>query len=159
MDMNQEKVRKIIGDHKRFISPDQEPYGYYIFQDSPAPEEIELYFEKLNYAVSHAESLIRQAFGDGQAFYDYIFKNFDYDKKIASVPENFSSEMKLKLLHCYEEMHQIHNPEQMFQKLRFDSFVLHDHQIGAYLSGDFMFGNFIEAVWDENWNLQYSWIC
>ena len=154
MDMNKEKVQQIIGDNSRFISPYAEPEGYYIYKGKEnivCLEEITLYFERLEYAVSHAEELIRQAFGDGTYFYDYLFKDFDYEKKLSLYPEN---------AHWYEEMNKIKTPEQMFQGLRFESFVLDKTNIGAYLSNpDFMPGNFIEAIWDENWNLLYSWIC
>lgn len=136
MDVDILSVRKIIGNNKRFISPDNEPYGYYIWttgEDESIIDKskITLYLQKLQYAADHADALIRTVFQE--AF--YYFYGIDKDA--------------------------VKSPEQMSSELIFESFVLSldDNVIGAYLSNErFMYGHFIDCQWDMQWNLLHSWI-
>lgn len=53
-------------------------------------------------------------------------------------------------------------PEDMWQRVMFDSFVLAPEQkeISCCLTNtEFMFGHFIECRWDYEWNLLSVWYC
>ena len=129
MDLNANEVFKIIGNNRRFTSPFEIFSAYYIVGDFG--EYRELYFDKLKYAVNHADSLL------GQAFCEDFFDFYGVDKTKVS------------------------SPEEMLDGLIFDSFVLVPEQetIGCCVSNqEFMFGHFIEIIWDYNWNLQSVWI-
>ena len=136
MDVDILSVRKIIGNNKRFISPDNEPYAYYIWtsgEDESVIDEskITLYLQKLQYAVDNVDALVNTVFQEEF----YHFYGIDKDA--------------------------VKSPEQMSSELIFESFVLSvdDNVIGAYLSNErFMYGHFIDCQWDMQWNLLYSWI-
>ena len=137
MKLNKDTINEIIGNNCRFISPyhDSEPYDildstYHINKDFEV-EIINRYYEKLRYAVTNADDLIKEAFNEN--FYDVYF----IDRSV------------------------VKSPAQMCSQLVFDSFVMYpDHQtIGACLTNnDIMFGHFIDVTWDNEWNLIRAWI-
>ena len=137
MKLNKDTINEIIGDNCRFISPyhDSEPYvildsTYHLNKDFEV-EIINRYYERLRYAVTNADDLIKKAFDEN--FYDVYF----IDKSV------------------------VKSPAQMCSQLVFDSFVMYpDHQtIGACLTNnDIMFGHFIDVTWDSEWNLINAWI-
>jgi len=135
MDMNAYKVKDIIGDSQRFISPFSEPYGYYICageNENINNISIQKYWEKLKYMSENIDILLQQAFKS--EFYNFY-----------GVNQNF-----------------ITSSDKMCQQLVVDSFVLYvsDYTIGCYLSNSqFMFGHFINCLWNDSWNLIYSYIC
>lgn len=136
MDLKIDKICEIVCSSKRFISPYSDPEPYYIygsdFGDNCKIDIENLYYEKLRYAVKNAENLVNQAFNDD--FYSF----YGVDRTAVSTPE------------------------QMCSELRFDSFTMNfnDKSVCIYFSNErFMFGHFIEAVWDNNWNLNCSGIC
>ena len=56
----------------------------------------------------------------------------------------------------------VKSPEDMCSHLIVESFVLNaeDMNIGSCLSNSsFMYGHYIDCLWDNNWNLIYSDIC
>ena len=123
-----EAVSKIVGDSGKFPDPLKDSFGYYIFTDGQAgKEDILLYYKKLKYAVENAERLITEGFRDE------FFGFYGVDRKAV----------------C--------SPKEMCGRLAFDSFVLIPEKgtIECCVSNpDFMFGHFIEYVWDYDWNLQ-----
>lgn len=137
MKLNKDTINEIIGNNCRFISPyhDSEPYDildstYHINKDFEV-EIINRYYERLRYAVTNADDLIKEAFNEN--FYDVYF----IDRSV------------------------VKSPAQMCSQLVFDSFVMYpDHQtIGACLTNnDIMFGHFIDVRWDSEWNLISAWI-
>lgn len=138
MKLDKQTISGMIGGNRRFISPFDEPESYTILDgENPLNEDFDIeivnrYYERLRYAVMHADSLIRDAFDD--RFYDAYFVN----KEI------------------------VHSAAQMCSELIFESFVMYpDHQtIGACLSNrSFMPGHFIDATWDAEWNVVSVWSC
>lgn len=138
MKLDKHTISGIIGGNRRFISPFDETEPYTILDgENPLNEDFDIeivnrYYERLRYAVMHADSLIRDAFDD--RFYDAYFVN----KEI------------------------VHSAAQMCSELIFDSFVMfRDHQtIGACLSNRyFMPGYFIDVTWDRNWKAISVWSC
>lgn len=133
IDMDRYKVEKIIGNSKRFVSPFHEPCSYYICsQEEISDIAIELYLDKLKYMVNNAEAIIHHAFTS--SYFDF----YGVNKKVVSTPE------------------------MMCHQLVIDSFVLYldDKKIGSYLSNSqFMFGHYIECLWNDRWKLLYSTIC
>lgn len=137
MKLNKNTLNEIICNHPRFIDPydDTDPYTILNAVD-PLNKDFDIeiinrYYERLRYAVSHADELIKNAFTD--SFYDTYFVNKEIVK----------------------------SPMQMCSKLIFDSFVMYrDYQtIGACLSNNlFMFGHFIDVTWDSDWNIISVWI-
>ncbi len=76
LDMDAYKVKDIIGDSQRFISPFSEPYGYYICtgeNESISNICIQKYWEKLKYMSENIDILIQQAFKS--EFYDFYGVN------------------------------------------------------------------------------------
>ena len=140
MKLNKDIISEIIGDCRRFVSPYHEVLEPYIILndigllDGDGDFDIEIinrYYERLRYAVSNVDSLIKEAFND--KFYDVYF----IDKAI------------------------VKSSAQMCSELIFDSFVMYpDHQtIGACLSNNnAMFGHFIDVTWDSEWNIISVWI-
>lgn len=138
MKLNKDTISEIIGDCCRFVNPYYEVLDpYTILNDIGRLDEdfdieiINRYYERLRYAVSNADGLIKNAFDD--SFYDAYFVNKDIVK----------------------------SPDQMCSELIFDSFVMYsDHQtIGACLTNNlFMFGHFIDVTWDSDWNIISVWI-
>ena len=135
MDMDAYKVKEIIGDNPRFRSPFCEPCSYYIWKngdENASNEEIETYFRKLKYMSDNIERFVRQAFHP--VFYEFY-----------GVKQN-----------------RIRSPDQMCQELMVDSFVLDadTETIGCCLSNSqFLFGHYIDCLWNDNWELVYSYIC
>ena len=134
IDMDAYKVNEIIKNNHRFISPFNDPYGYYIWIDGNVNENIiELYWKQLEYAERNIDRLIQQAFNF--SFYEF----YGVNQKI------------------------VKSPADMCQRLIIESFVLFqgdDTTISCCLSNDeFMFGHYIEFKWDCGWNLIDSYIC
>lgn len=138
MRLNWDTIREIIGGSRRFVSPDGEGMASYtILDEEPLKEDfdeeiIRRYYERLRYAVLHAEELIDSVFED--SFYDAYFVNRDM----------------------------VGSPAQMRAGLLFDSFVLYrDHRtIGACLTDPRCSpGHFIDAAWDGEWQRISVWIC
>ena len=133
MDMNADAVSRIIGTHRRFTSPFEDCSAYYIADENT---EItagleELYFDKLRYAANNAEALLSEAFSD--ELYNFYGVN------------------KAK----------VNSPKEMLAGLVFESFVLVPERktVECCVSNPkFMFGHFIELIWDYDWNLQSVWI-
>ena len=127
MFLNKDKISKIIGESKRFCSPFDEPESYYIVGgdiENLDSQLINLYYERLVYAVCNADYLIESAF-------DNVFYNF------YGLTRNI-----------------VTSPNEMSSQLYFDSFVLDikDNSIDTCLSNDrFMFGHFIEVWWNRDW--------
>lgn len=133
MDLNAEAVSCIIGNNRRFISPFEDFSAYYIACENTeiTAELEELYFEKLRYAVNNADKILKQAFSEE------LFDFYGVDKS------------------------KVRSPEEMLSGLIFDSFVLQPRQkiIESCVSNPkFMFGHFIELIWDYEWKLQSVWI-
>ena len=138
IDLDVLKVLELVKDCKRFASPFNDPYGYYIWVtprktvDGRNEGLVRFYLQKLKYAVTFADSLIQNAFQP--EFYEFYGVNHAMVK----------------------------SPEDMCQQLIFDSFVLISEKrtINACLSNEvFMFGHYIEFCWDYDWNLMYWDIC
>ncbi|MDE7320064.1 MAG: hypothetical protein K2N46_10070 [Lachnospiraceae bacterium] len=133
--MDASKVKDIIGDHKRFVSPFSEPCGYYIFagdNETISSTVVQMYWEKLKFMSEHTDLLIQQAFRP--EFYDF------YGVSQSDVASS----------------------DEMCRRLIVDSFVLcnNDYAVECCLSNDqFMFGHFIVCSWDNSWNFTGSYIC
>lgn len=134
MMLDKEIILKILADSKKFPDPYGEPPSYYAagFADDDLPAGLAaLYYQKLQYAVQHADTLINSAFRD--EFYGF----YGVDKTA------------------------VHSPAEMCGRLCFDSFVLfpEDQTVGACLSNEqFMFGHFIEVRWEKDRAVRYAWI-
>ncbi|MBO5055594.1 MAG: hypothetical protein J6C64_04465 [Lachnospiraceae bacterium] len=138
MDMDADKVWKIVGYNKRFINPFIEPCSYYIWLDEHGKYEsidesvIELYWEKLKYISQNIEFLVQQAFKP------VYYESYAVNRKV------------------------VLSSDAMCQQLLVESFVLAPQYktIGSCLSNsNFMPGHFIDCQWDYEWNLMYSDIC
>lgn len=135
IDMNAYKVKDIIGDSQRFVSPFSEPYGYYMCiggKENKSDNDMQRYWEKLKYMSENIDILIQKAFKP--EFYDF-----------SGVNQNL-----------------IKSSDEMCRQLVVESFVLYANncEIGCYLSNSqFMFGHFIDCLWSDSWNLIYSYIC
>ena len=128
MDMDAYKVKEIIGDNPRFLSPFCEPCSYYIWKKG---DEM-LAARIAQYCLTYIERFVRQAFHP--VFYEFY-----------GVKQN-----------------RIRSPDQMCQELMVDSFVLDadTETIGCCLSNSqFLFGHYIDCLWNDNWELVYSYIC
>lgn len=128
MNIDLMRVSGIVGGSIRFTDPSADGSGYYIFSDDSGirAEYILLYYEKLGYAVENADMLISEGFRE--EFFG--FYGVDREKAVS--------------------------PEIMRNRLIFDSFVLVPSKktIECCVSNpEFMFGHFIEYVWDYDWNL------
>lgn len=85
----------------------------------------------IQYAVYHADDLVQSVFDD--SFYNF----YGVDRTL------------------------VNSPAQMCSELYFDSFIMtsEDQTISSCLTNErFMFGHFIEASWDRNWEIRYVWI-
>lgn len=133
IDMDRYKVKEIIGNSKRFVDPFHEPCSYYICsQEKISDIPFELYFDKLKYLSNNVEAIIHQAFTP--SYFDF----YGVNKNVVTTPE------------------------MMCDQLVIDSFVFYpdDKKIGSYLSNShFMFGHYIECLWNDKWELLYSTIC
>ena len=93
MKLSKDAINEIIGDNCRFISPYQDPEPYYIldgaghFNEDFDVEIINRYYERLRYAVSNADNLIKEAFNEN--FYDAYF----IDKAVVKSPDQMRSEL------------------------------------------------------------------
>ena len=132
------KVQEIVKGSERFISPMHEPYGYSIFTTSRQTVDglhediLQFYLKKLRYAVTFADTIIKQAFR--KDFYEF----YGVDRTV------------------------VKSPEEMCSQLIFDSFVLVEERkmITACLSNEkFMFGHYISCCWDYDWNIESISIC
>lgn len=136
IDLDNNTIMKILGSTKRFCIPNSENNPYYISDDELTDNMTadiirSLYYEKLRYAVNNADILIKQVFQPD------FFEFYGVDKRYVG------------------------SPAEMCAKLYFDSFVFYPkkNNIGACLSNNyFMFGHFIDAEWDKDWNLLSVWI-
>jgi hypothetical protein len=135
VDMDAYKVKEVIGNNPRFVSPFCEPCSYYIWKkhdETVRNEEIEIYWRKLKYMSDNIDRFIQQAFHPD--FYEF------YGVKQSLVE----------------------SPVQMCQELVVDSFVFDaDNQtIGCCLSNSrFMFGHYMDCLWNSYWELMDSYIC
>lgn len=127
-------IRNIVGENERFINSCKEPGNFWIMadpdktDDERKTEHLRLYLEKLEYVSKYADTLIQNAFQP--EWYEFYGVNRDA----------------------------VRSPEDMCRRLIFDSFMLESERgnLSAYLSNDdFMFGHYIELVWDYDWNLLY----
>ena len=133
MDLNPEAVSRITGNNRRFISPFEDISAYFIVDENT---EItagleEMYFDKLKYAVNNAEALLNEAFSED------LFDFYGVNKS------------------------KVNSPEEMLSGLIFESFVLVPERktIECCVSNsEFMFGHFIELIWNYEWKLQSVWI-
>lgn len=126
--MDREAVLRIISENPRFS---EDLSGYDIIGESVSEYDKCLYFDKLRYAASNADSLISGGFN--VEFYNF----YGVDKS------------------------QVNSPEEMRERLIFESFVLvlERGTIECCISNlEFMPGHFIELVWNYEWNLQSAWI-
>lgn len=127
MELNKNKISKIISGSERFCSPYGEPDPYYIIGNNEINSQtIHLYYNKLEFAVKNADILIENAFDN--KFYDFYGVNKDI----------------------------VSSPKEMFCELYFDSFILNteDDSVGTCLSNKkFMFGHFIEIWWNNEWKI------
>ncbi len=136
MRLDKDILSRIVSGSRRFMDPFGVPEPYFIVDVHGYKEEhdakiIALYYDKLRYAVAHADRLIEDAFDD--RFYGF----YGVDKE------------------------QVGSPVQMRSGLCFESFSLdiEDRSVCAYLSNSrYMFGHFIEVMWDIEWNVQSIWI-
>ena len=136
MDMDVYKVSEIIEGNHRFISPFNEPCGYYIAEHGRDidKEAIELYWEQLKYAEKNIDRLVEQGFHS--SFYEF----YGVNKRL------------------------VESSADMCRRLIIESFVLllqdNTFTVGCCLSNsEFMFGHYIECEWDCDWNLINSYIC
>ena len=136
MELDKDIINEIIRDDRRFLSAYSDPEPYFMYSRKEYTEDhdekiIDIYYEKLRYAVQNTEKLVNEAFRE--EFYDFYGVN-----KNAVI-----------------------SPEQMKFRLVFDSFTMDtdDMTIAVYFSNEsFMFGHFIEAHWDADWNFKSCWI-
>lgn len=136
MKLNKDIINEIIRDNHRFLSADSDPEPYFMYSRKGYTCEydqkiIDIYYDKLRYAVQNAEKLVNEAFRE--EFYDF----YGVDKNAVA------------------------SPEQMKSELVFDSFTMDvdNMSISVYFSNDdFMFGHFIDARWDADWNFDCYWM-
>ena len=133
MELSADRVSRIIGDNRRFISPFEDFSAYDIVDENikMTAELEELYFDKLKYAVNNAEALLTEAFSED------LFGFYGVNKA------------------------KVNSPDEMLAGLIFESFVLVPERksIECCVSNpEFMFGHFIELIWDCEWKLQSVWI-
>ena len=136
MELNKDTINEIIRDNCRFLSAYSDPEPYFMYSRKVYTRDydekiIGIYYEKLRYAVQNTEKLVNEAFRE--EFYDF----YGVNKNAVTSPEKMKSE------------------------LFFDSFTMDtdDMSIAVYFSNkDFMFGHFIEAHWDADWNFRCYWI-
>lgn len=132
--LNKNKISEIIGESKRFCSPYDEPESYYIVGgeiEKIDNQLINLYYEKLAYAVCNADDLIESTFDNN--FYNFYGVNRNIVK----------------------------SPNEMSSQLYFDSFVLdveHNSIVACLSNNRFMSGHFIEVWWNRNWKITSQWI-
>ncbi|MDE7192428.1 MAG: hypothetical protein K2O14_00525 [Oscillospiraceae bacterium] len=127
MDIDLRTVAEIVGECGRFPDPVTDGSGYYIAADGAISGwDIAMYYAKLKYAAANSDRLIEGGF-DKEFFWFY-----GVDRGRAG------------------------SPEKMCAELTFDSFVLVPERktVECCVSNpEFMFGHFIEYVWDYDWNL------
>lgn len=136
MKLDKDHIDNIIHGSSRFLSAYSDPEPYFIYTRKGYTEDfdeelIDVYYEKLRYAVQNSEELVDEMFRE--EFYDF----YGVDKGAVS------------------------SPEQMRSELIFDSFTMDidDMSIAVYFSNkSFMFGHFIDARWDADWNFICYWI-
>ncbi len=136
MKLDKDHINSIIHGNSRFLSAYSDPAPYFMYTRKGYTEDfekkiIDIYYDKLRYAVQNAEKLVNEMFRE--EFYDF----YGVDKNAVS------------------------SPEQMKSELVFDSFTMDidDMSIAVYFSNkSFMFGHFIDARWDADWNFRCYWI-
>ena len=136
MKLDKELINSIIHGNRRFLSAYSDPDPYFMYTRKGYTEDfeekiIDIYYDKLRYAVQNAEKLVNEMFRE--EFYDF----YGVDKNAVS------------------------SPEQMRSELVFDSFTMDidDMSIAVYFSNKrFMRGHFIDARWDADWNFRCYWI-
>lgn len=136
MKLNKDTINEIIQDNRRFLSAYSDPDPYFMYTRKGYTEDfdkkiIDIYYEKLRFAVQNAEKLVNEMFRE--EFYDF----YGVDKNAVS------------------------SPEQMRSELIFDSFTMDvdDLSVAVYFSNErFMQGHFIDARWDADWNFSCYWI-
>lgn len=136
MKLDKDHINSIIHGNSRFLSAYSDPDPYFMYTRKGYTEDfekkiIDIYYDKLRYAVQNAEKLVNEMFRE--EFYDF----YGVDKNAVS------------------------SPEQMKSELLFDSFTMDidDMSIAVYFSNkSFMLGHFIDARWDADWNFRCYWI-
>ena len=136
MKLDKDHINSIIHGNSRFLSAYSDPDPYFMYTLKGYTEDfekkiIDIYYDKLRYAVQNAEKLVNEMFRE--EFYDF----YGVDKNAVS------------------------SPEQMRSELVFDSFTMDidDMSIAVYFSNKrFMCGHFIDARWDADWNFRCYWI-
>ena len=136
MKLDKDHINSIIHGNSRFLSAYSDPDPYFMYTRKGYTEDfeekiIDIYYDKLRYAVQNAEKLVNEMFRE--EFYDF----YGVDKNAVS------------------------SPEQMRSELVFDSFTMDidDMSIVVYFSNKrFMRGHFIDARWDADWNFRCYWI-
>ena len=132
MKLDKDHINSIIHGNSRFLSAYSDPDPYFMYTRKGYTEDfeekiIDIYYDKLRYAVQNAEKLVNEMFRE--EFYDF----YGVDKNAVS------------------------SPEQMRSELVFDSFTMDidDMSIAVYFSNKrFMLGHFIDARWDADWNFR-----
>lgn len=88
MKINKDMIHEIIKKNKKFISAYSVPEAYYVFSlneltelSSYDEEIINLYYEKLRYAVKYSNKLIQEAFKDD------FFNFYGIDRNAVKTPE------------------------------------------------------------------------
>ena len=136
MKLDKDHINNIIHENSRFRSAFSDPDPYFMYTRKGYTEDfdkkiIDIYYDKLRYAVQNAEKLVNEMFRE--EFYDF----YGVDKNAVS------------------------SPEQMRSELIFDSFTMDidDLSVAVYFSNErFMRGHFIDARWDADWNFNFYWI-
>ena len=136
MKLDKDHINSIIHGNSRFLSAYSDPDPYFMYTRKGYTEDfekkiIDIYYDKLRYAVQNAEKIVNEMFRE--EFYDF----YGVDKNAVS------------------------SPEQMKSELVFDSFTMDidDMSIAVYFSNKrFMRGHFIDARWDADWNFWCYWI-
>ena len=92
MELNKDIINEIIRDNRRFLSAYSDPEPYFMYSRKGYTCEydqkiIDIYYDKLRYAVQNAEKLVSEAFRE--EFYDF----YGVDKNAVVSPEQMKSEL------------------------------------------------------------------
>lgn len=133
MDMDAEQVCLIVADSSRFADPFSDPCSYYIWTDQESVESkwISIYWDKLAYAVRHADDLIAQVFHE-------ICKYDEIKRNIGGISEDMCQKLR------FESFVLIPDRE----------------EVGCCLSSpEVMTGHFIDCYWNLDWHLLCFYYC
>ena len=92
MKLDKDHINSIIHGNSRFLSAYSDPDPYFMYTRKGYTEDfeekiIDIYYDKLRYAVQNAEKLVNEMFRE--EFYDY----YGVDKNAISSPEQMRSEL------------------------------------------------------------------